>query len=123
MASAEKNLSDYSNKNITDISEKSFGIVVSEWNEEVTGALFEGAYNTLLANGAKENNIIKIDVPGSFELTLGSQRLAQRTDIDAVIAIGCVIQGETKHFEFHESSKLFCFLCSRFNQLAFLLQF
>ena len=100
MASAEKNLSEYSQKNITDISAKSFGIVVSEWNEEVTGPLYDGAYKTLLEYGAKAENIIRYDVPGSFELTLGAQRLAQREDIDAVIAIGCVVQGETKHFDF-----------------------
>ncbi len=100
MASAEKNLSEYSEKNITDISGKTFGIVVSEWNEEVTGALYKGAYDTLLEYGAKVENIIRYDVPGSFELTLGAQRLAHRNDIDAVIAIGCVVQGETKHFDF-----------------------
>lgn len=100
MASKKKNLSTYSEGNIGDISSSKFGIVVSEWNAEVTEALFEGAYDTLIKHGAGKENISKTYVPGSFELSLGSQWLAERTDIDAVIALGCVIQGETKHFDF-----------------------
>ncbi|MFY0651349.1 MAG: 6,7-dimethyl-8-ribityllumazine synthase [Cyclobacteriaceae bacterium] len=100
MASTAKNLSDYSSKNIQDISTKRFAIVVSEWNEEVTESLYNGAYETLVAHGAKTENIARVDVPGSFELSLGSQKMAQKDDIDAVICIGCVIQGETKHFDF-----------------------
>jgi 6,7-dimethyl-8-ribityllumazine synthase len=100
MATNLKNLSDYTGKNVTDISEKKFGIVVAEWNSEITNSLFSGAYNTLLKHGAKKDNIIKKIVPGSFELTIGSQWLAQDDDIDAVICLGCVIQGETRHFDF-----------------------
>lgn len=100
MASKKKNLSTYSEGNIGDISGSKFGIVVSEWNAEVTEALFEGAYDTLIKHGAGKDNIYKTYVPGSFELSLGSQWLAERPDIDAVIALGCVIQGETKHFDF-----------------------
>ncbi len=100
MASSEKNLSSYSSKNIVDISTKRFGFVVSEWNTEITESLFNGAYKTLLENKALKENIVRIDVPGSFELTLGAQKLAKRDDIDAVICIGCVIQGDTKHFDF-----------------------
>jgi 6,7-dimethyl-8-ribityllumazine synthase len=100
MASALKNLSEYSSKNITDISNKKFAIVVSEWNETVTGALLEGAYNTLLLHGAIENNIIIKTVPGSFELSLAAQWVAADANIDAVICLGCVIQGETRHFDF-----------------------
>lgn len=100
MASALKNLSEYSSKNITDISNKKFAIVVSEWNEIVTGALLEGAYNTLLLHGAIENNITVKTVPGSFELSLAAQWVAADTKIDAVICLGCVIQGETRHFDF-----------------------
>ena len=100
MSSADKNLSEFAANNLPDISNKKFAIVVSEWNETITGALYEGAYNTLLAYGAKEENIIKVEVPGSFELSLGSQKFAQKEGIDAVIALGCVIQGETKHFDF-----------------------
>ncbi len=100
MSSADKNLSSYSNEQVSNISEKKFGIVVSEWNEEITEALFSGAVSTLLKNGATKGNIIKKMVPGSFELSLGSQWLAQQKEIDAVICLGCVIQGETKHFDF-----------------------
>ncbi len=77
-----------------------FGIVVSEWNEEVTESLYAGAVQTLLESGATRENIIRINVPGSFELTLGAQWMAKREEIDAVICLGCVIQGETKHFDF-----------------------
>jgi len=100
MATSLKGLSSHSSKNVTDMSDKTFGIIVSEWNEDVTEALFSGAYQTLLENGAKKENIIRKNVPGSFELTLAAQWLAQEDSIDAVICLGCVIQGETKHFDF-----------------------
>lgn len=100
MASTLKNLSEYSDQNITDISGKRFAIVVAEWNAQVTEALYEGAYQTLLKEGAQAENIIRKNVPGSFELTLGAQWTASRSDIDAVICLGCVIQGETRHFDF-----------------------
>ncbi|MCO6359090.1 6,7-dimethyl-8-ribityllumazine synthase [Roseivirga pacifica] len=100
MASSIKNLSEYSSTNVLNVAEKKFGIVVSEWNEEVTEALYNGAYETLLAHGAKKENIVRKTVPGSFELSLGGQWMAQQEDIDAVICIGCVVQGETKHFDF-----------------------
>lgn len=100
MASSQKNLSDYSSKNIQDISNKKFAIVVSEWNDEVTEALYSGAYETLLQNGANRENIIRKNVPGSFELTLGAHWCAADDNIDAVICLGCVIQGETRHFDF-----------------------
>ncbi len=100
MASSLKNLSEYSSKQIVDISDKKIAIVVSEWNEEVTESLFSGAVETLLSNGAKKENIIRKDVPGSFELSLGAQFLAAEDSIAAVICLGCVIQGETRHFDF-----------------------
>lgn len=100
MATSLKSLSAHSSKNIQDISGKTFGVIVSEWNEDVTEALYSGAYQTLLENGAKKENIIRKNVPGSFELTLAAQWLAQEESIDAVICLGCVIQGETKHFDF-----------------------
>lgn len=77
-----------------------FGIVVSEWNEEVTEALYSGAVTTLLDLGASRENIERMNVPGSFELSLGAQWMAKREEIDAVITLGCVIQGETRHFDF-----------------------
>lgn len=77
-----------------------FGIVVSEWNEQITGALLAGAVKTLLTNGCVEDNILIRYVPGTFELSLGAQFFAEYTDVDAVIVLGCVIQGETRHFDF-----------------------
>jgi len=100
MATSLKSLSQYTDKNILDISDKKFGIVVSEWNDQVTESLFSGAVETLLTNGAKKENIFRKNVPGSFELTLGAQWLAQLEEVDAVICLGCVIQGETRHFDF-----------------------
>lgn len=75
-------------------------MVVSEWNEEITNALFEGALETLKANGALPENIVKWEVPGSFELIYGAKKMVQTQNLDAVIAIGNVIKGETKHFDF-----------------------
>jgi 6,7-dimethyl-8-ribityllumazine synthase len=77
-----------------------FGIVVSEWNSPVTEALYQGAYETLINCGAVPKDIYRSDVPGSFELTLGAQLMARYKPVDAVICIGCVIQGETRHFDF-----------------------
>lgn len=100
MSSQHKNLSNFEGSKIKSAASYKFGIVWSEWNHEITHALYKGAYDTLLKHGAKAENIISKTVPGSFELTLGAQYLAQDSDIDAVIAIGCVIQGETRHFDF-----------------------
>src|ERR1041385_606758 len=82
------------------ISRKHFAIVVAEWNEDVTEALYEGAYNGLIELGADKKNIERINVPGTFELTLGALRAAGKKNIDAVISLGCVIQGETPHFDY-----------------------
>ncbi len=75
-------------------------IIVAEWNPEITNALLEGAYSHLITMGVKEKNILVHYVPGSFELPLGAQYLAAKKQIDAVITLGCVVQGETKHFDF-----------------------
>ena len=100
MSSQHKNLSKQEGSAVKKAASYKFGIVWSEWNLEITKALHQGAYDTLIKHGARPENIISKTVPGSFELTLGAQFLAQDSDIDAVIAIGCVIQGETKHFDF-----------------------
>ena len=100
MSSAHKNLSVFSTTGLPDVSQKKFAIIVAEWNSEITEALFEGAYQTLVDNGVQAENIIRANVPGSFELSFGSQVFAQKAEIDAVIAIGCVIQGETKHNDY-----------------------
>lgn len=97
---ATKNLSDYDFSLIPDASSMKFGIVVAEWNYEVTRSLAQGAVETLKKHGAKDENIILSHVPGSFELTLGAQYLAEYTKSDAIIILGCVIQGETRHFDF-----------------------
>jgi len=100
MASSEKNLS--SNQADTDlrVSAFRFGLAVSEWNEQVTEAMYEGAIQTIVKMGANRESIVRLSVPGSFELPLAAQALAKRKDIDAVICIGCVIQGDTPHFDF-----------------------
>lgn len=101
MASSNKNLSTYSAANITKkVASKKFAIVVSEWNTEITESLYAGAVKTLLKHGVKQKNIIRKNVPGSFELSLGAQWMAKKKEIHAVICLGCVIQGETRHFDF-----------------------
>ena len=100
MATAYHNLSDYDFNSVPSAENMKFGIVVSEWNYNITGALLKGAVDTLKKHGAKDENIMVKTVPGSFELTLGGQLLAENTDADAVILLGCVIQGETRHFDF-----------------------
>ena len=99
MATANKNLSDYDKASIPNASKFRFGIVISEWNSNITEGLFKGAYDTLIDNGVLPNNIIRWDVPGSFELIYGSKKMQEQM-VNAVIAIGSVIQGETKHFDY-----------------------
>ncbi|MDR2929211.1 MAG: 6,7-dimethyl-8-ribityllumazine synthase [Cytophagaceae bacterium] len=100
MATNLKNLSSYCPNQIPSVKGVKFGIVVSEWNEEITNALYKGAKETLLKHEACEEDIVTIRVPGSFELTSGAHLLVERTDVDAVICLGCVIKGETPHFDF-----------------------
>ena len=100
MATVNKNLSVYDKNTVPNAKDFRFGIVVSEWNETITSGLYKGAIEALLENGALAENIISWDVPGSFELIYGSKRMIDTQDVDAVIAIGSVIQGETKHFDF-----------------------
>ena len=97
---ATKNLSEYDLSSVPDGNEMKFGIVVSEWNYEITGALARGAVETLKKHGVQDDNILIKHVPGSFELTLGGQFFAEYTDVSAIILLGCVIQGETRHFDF-----------------------
>lgn len=101
MATAGKNLSAYDKSTLPKAENFRVGIVVSEWNEEITENLFKGSLETLLDNGVKQENIVHWSVPGSFELIYGCKRMTESNDnLDAVIAIGSVIQGETKHFDF-----------------------
>ena len=99
MATINKNLSDYDKAIIPNAKNFRFGIVVSEWNDKITEGLFKGAFNTLIENGVLEADIIRWNVPGSYELIFGCKKMQQQ-NVDAVIAIGSVIQGETKHFDF-----------------------
>ena len=94
------NLSNYDKSTIPNSNHLRFGIVVSEWNSEITDNLFKGAKETLLKHGTKVDNIVRLNVPGSFELIYGCKHMLQKEKFDAIIAIGCVIQGETKHFDF-----------------------
>lgn len=100
MATANKNLSKYKTDRLPDISDRKFAIVISEWNDEITDALGSGAYQTLTRHGAKEENIAVKYVPGTYELSLGAQWMASQESVDAVICLGCVIQGETPHFDY-----------------------
>lgn len=100
MASSQKNLSDFSTQGVESAGQFRYGFVVSEWNEEVTESLYSGALQTLKDQGVPKENIERVNVPGSFELSLGAQKLAQREDLDAIICLGCVIRGETPHFDF-----------------------
>jgi len=93
-----KNLSRYSD--VPDAYEMKIGVVVAEWNSEITFAMEEGAVQTLRENGVKDSNIIVRHVPGSFELTAGAQMMANNSFVDAIICIGCVIRGETSHFDY-----------------------
>ncbi len=100
MSSTHKNLSAVEGSRVMNASKYKFGIVCAEWNNEITKALCKGATDTLIKNGVKSENIIQKNVPGSFELILGAQYVAEKTKVDAVICLGCIIQGETKHFDF-----------------------
>ena len=99
MATTNNNLSDFNKESLPDSSNMKIGIVVSQWNNKITNGLYNGAYTTLIESGVSENNIEKIEVPGSFELIFGAKILSRR-DIDAIICLGSVIQGETKHFDY-----------------------
>ena len=99
MASANKNISSYDDLNIPDGKDLRIAIVVAQWNQAITNKLYLGARETLLKHNVVAENIVKFNVPGSFELIYGASK-AQAQNFDVVIAIGCIIQGETRHFEF-----------------------
>jgi 6,7-dimethyl-8-ribityllumazine synthase len=100
MSSSLKNLSDHDPASIPDGSLMKFGIVVSEWNQEITSALLEGALKRLKKHGVREEHILVKTVPGSFELPYGARLLADEFSPHAVICLGCVIRGETSHFDY-----------------------
>ena len=96
---SSKNLSEYNKEDMQDAKGLTFGIVVSQWNHEITNDLFKGAYNTLIECGVNVNNIRRYNVPGSYELVFGA-RVAAKCSPDAIICLGSIIKGETKHFDF-----------------------
>lgn len=100
MATANKNLSNYNKDTIPNAKDFRFGIVVSEWNDHITEGLYKGAIEALTDCGALHKNIIRWNVPGSFELIYGAKKMIETQKPDVVITIGCVIKGETQHFEF-----------------------
>ena len=100
MATKYKNLSEYREDKLSSAKNMKFGIVIAEWNNEITTELYKGAFDTLIKHGAKKKNIITKKVPGSFELIYAATRVAETSDVDSVICIGCVIQGETPHFNY-----------------------
>lgn len=100
MATAYHNLSEYDINSVPSAANMKFGIVVSEWNENITAALLHGAEDTLKRHGVKPENIIVYTVPGSFELVYGSAKFVQSKAVDAVIALGCVVRGDTPHFDY-----------------------
>ncbi|MBD0824987.1 MULTISPECIES: 6,7-dimethyl-8-ribityllumazine synthase [Aestuariibaculum] len=132
MATANKNLSEYDKATIPNAKKFRFGIVVSEWNDTITEGLYQGAYDALVENGTLPENIIRWNVPGSFELIYGAKKMQEQI-VSAVIVIGSVIQGETKHFDFvcegvtqgikdlnvlHETPVIFCVLTDNTMQQA-----
>lgn len=100
MATNLHNLSEYDIQSVPNAKGMRFGIVVSEWNHNITGALLDGAQQTLLKHGVEENDLIIMTVPGSFELVFGAAQMAKSGKVDGVIAIGCVIRGDTPHFDY-----------------------
>ena len=100
MATELKNLSSFDPDSIPNGKGKRVAIVVSEWNRSITGNLLKGAYNTLVKFGVDSNDIIIEYVPGSYELTFGAKVMIEKANVDSVIVLGCVIQGETPHFTF-----------------------
>ena len=108
MATALHHLSDYDPANVPDASNMCFGIVVSEWNSEITDALLKGAVDTLEKHGTLPENIHIRRVPGSFELIYGAQQMCKNDGFDAVIILGSVIRGETPHFDYICQGVTYC---------------
>ncbi|MDU7314179.1 MAG: 6,7-dimethyl-8-ribityllumazine synthase [Prevotella bivia] len=100
MATALHHLSDYDLQSVPDASNMCFGVVVSEWNTEITSALLDGTVKTLERHGCLPENIHVKTVPGSFELVYGAQQMTKNDGFDAVIILGSVIRGETPHFDY-----------------------
>ncbi|MCP4438620.1 MAG: 6,7-dimethyl-8-ribityllumazine synthase [Aureispira sp.] len=104
MSSANQNLSSYDETTIPSLEDFKFGIVVADWNEKITHALYEGCYDTFIKHGAKAENIDTVQVPGTFELPTAARMLSQSKKLDAIVCIGCVIKGGTSHNEYINQS-------------------
>ena len=100
MATAYQNLSEFDFNSVPNGAGKKIGIVVAEWNKNITEKLLEGACNTLEKHGVLAQDIFVKRVPGSFELTFGAKRITETKDLDAVIVLGCVVRGDTPHFDY-----------------------
>ena len=100
MSSIQFSFKDNVGNNIPDASKMRIGLVVSEWNNHITDKLLEGAVETLKQNGVAESNILVYRVPGSYELIFGSSQLAKSGLVDGIISIGCVVRGDTPHFDY-----------------------
>ncbi|MCG8390813.1 MAG: 6,7-dimethyl-8-ribityllumazine synthase [Cytophagales bacterium] len=100
MSTLLQKIGDFVLKRTSKIRDKRIDIIVTEWNHKITEALYKEAWATLIQNGAKKKNITRVNVPGSYELSLAAQWSAQQEDVAAIICLGCVIQGHTRHFEF-----------------------
>lgn len=100
MATQNKNLSEYDKSALPSVAGKKFGLVVSDWNREITNSLYQGAVDTLKDCGVDTASITTYQVPGSFELIFGSRKMMRDVNPDAIIAIGSVIRGETAHFDY-----------------------
>jgi 6,7-dimethyl-8-ribityllumazine synthase len=99
MTKKNTNLSHFNKEEVPNAKGLTFGIVVSEWNGNITEGLYKGASDALIECGANANDIVRYDVPGSYELVFGA-KIAAKSKPDAIICLGSVIQGETKHFDF-----------------------
>ena len=99
MATKNTNLSLFNKEEVPNAKGLTFGIVISEWNADITNNLFKGAYEALIECGAQADNIIRYNVPGSYELVFGA-KVAAKNKPDAIICLGSIIKGETKHFDF-----------------------
>ena len=99
MATKNTNLSSFNKEDVPNAKGLSFGIVVSEWHSNITEGLYNGAYKALIESGVNPTDISRIDVPGSYELVFGV-KIAAKQNPDAIICLGSIIQGETKHFDF-----------------------
>lgn len=100
MTEKKKNLSEFKPFEFSSAKNTRIGIVVSEWNDRITDSLLKGAEESLHEHGILAENILVKHVPGSFELPLGAKWMLEKSNVDAVICIGCIIQGETRHFDF-----------------------